>query len=90
MNSEIEYKIEWKQPKKYDPTGVLRLLPCPISRDMREIYNYSVEPYGFYLIDRGIDPKVSGFALKLFVDEALSYTDAVVIKKIKKLATKGA
>jgi hypothetical protein len=72
--------IEWKQPDNYDPSGVLRKLPSPISRDMREIYNYSVEPEGFYLIDRHVEPRVAGHALKLLVDEALSHTKLVTIR----------
>ena len=77
-----EYMIEWTKPDGYDPADVLRKLPSPISRDMREIYNYSVKPDGFYLIDRHIDPKVAGLAMKLFVDEALSYTDSVTVRKL--------
>jgi hypothetical protein len=38
-----EDMIEWKKPDGYDPADVLRKLPSPISRDMREIYNYSVK-----------------------------------------------
>jgi len=74
--------IEWKQPDGYDPFGVLQKLPSPISRDMSEIYNYSVKPEGFYLVDRNIEPSVAGHAMKLFVDEALSFTDAVVVRKL--------
>ena len=77
-----EYMIEWMKPDGYDPTSVLLKLPSPISRDMREIYNYSVKPDGFYLIDRNIEPTVAGHAMKLFVDEALSYTDAVTVRKL--------
>ena len=75
-----EYMIEWTQPKGYDPSCVLRKLPSPISRDMREIYNYSVKPEGFYLIDRRIEPSVAGHAMKLFVDEALLHTSEVIIR----------
>lgn len=77
-----EYIIEWTQPAGYDPSGVLRRLPSPISRDMREIYNYSVKPEGFYLIDRHVQPAAAGHAMKLFVDEALSHTDAVTVRKL--------
>jgi len=77
-----EYMIEWQQPDGYDPSSVLRKLPSPISRDMREIYNYSVNPEGFYLIDRHVEPAVAGHAMKLFVDEALSHADAVTIRKL--------
>jgi hypothetical protein len=74
--------IEWKQPDRYDPSGVLRQLPSPISKDMQEIYNYSVQPEGFYLIDRHVDPAVAGHAMKLFVDEALAHTGAVTIRRL--------
>lgn len=82
MSGSSEYIIEWDQPDGYDPSGVLRQLPSPISRDMREIYNYSVKPEGFYLIDRHVDAAVSGHAMKLFVDEALDHTDSVTVTKL--------
>ena len=82
MNKQKEYRIEWNRPKSHDPSHVLKQLPSPISPDVREIYNYSVEDYGFYFIDRGIDDSVSGHAMKLFVDEALEYGDEVKIRKL--------
>ncbi|MDY6988251.1 MAG: hypothetical protein SWQ30_09360 [Thermodesulfobacteriota bacterium] len=81
MSTSTEYMIEWKQPERYDSSGVLRQLPSPISRDMHELYDYSMQPGGFYLIDRRVDPAVAGHAMKLFVDEALAHTDAVTIRK---------
>jgi hypothetical protein len=77
-----EYMIEWKKPDGYDPSDVLWKLPSPISHNMREIYNYSVKPDGFYLIDRHVEPATAGHAMKLFVDEALSHTDAVTVRKL--------
>jgi len=74
--------IEWSQPHGYDPLGVLRKLPSPISGDGREIYNYSIKPEGFYLIDRHVDLAVAGHALKLFVDEALRYSDCVTVRRL--------
>jgi hypothetical protein len=82
MTDSTEYMIEWEPPDGYDSFGVLRKLPSPISRDMREIYNYSVKPNGFYLIDRHIEPKVAGHAMKLFLDEALSYANVVTVRKL--------
>jgi hypothetical protein len=82
MPASTEYMIEWAQPERYDPSRVLRKLPSPISRDMREIYNYSVQPKGFYLIDRDVEPAVAGHAMKLFVDEVLAHTDAVTIRRL--------
>ena len=82
MTDSTEYMIEWKQPDGYDSSRVLWELPSPISRDTREIYNYAVKPNGFYLIDRHIEPSVAAHAMKLFVDEALSHTESVTIRKL--------
>ncbi len=82
MTSSTEYMIEWQQPNGYDPSSILQELPSPISRDMREIYNYSVKPEGFYLIDHSIEASVAGHAMKLFVDEALSFTKTVVVRRL--------
>ena len=82
MTTPSEYMIEWDQPDGYDPSSVLQQLPSPISGDMREIYNYSVKPKGFYLIDRNIKSTVAGYAMKLFVDEALAHTDTVAIRRL--------
>lgn len=78
-----EYKIKFEMPKDYDPSGVLNKLPSPISSKMTEIYNFSVEPYGFYFLDTCVDQKVAGYAMKLFIDECLKYTGTVNIQKIK-------
>ena len=82
MASSTEYMIEWQQPEGYDPSRILDKLPSPLSRDIREIYNYSVKLEGFYLIDHDIDSSVAGHAMKLFVDEALSFTNAVVVRRL--------
>lgn len=66
-------------PEDYNPFSVLEKLPSPISTWMTEIYNYSVEKDGFYLIDNLVDQSVAGHAMKLFVDEALKHTDEVTI-----------
>ena len=81
MNQKTEYLIKWKQPDGYSPSSVLQQLPSPISRDMKEIYNYSVESDGFNVIDRHIDSSVVGHAFKLFLDEALKYSESVEIRK---------
>ena len=82
MSRTSEYIIEWTQPDGYDPSNILRQLPSPIAPGMREIYNYSVRPEGFYLIDRHVDAAISGYAMKLFIDEALAHVDSVVVKKL--------
>ena len=76
----IEYKIIWKQPADYNPSKILQQLPSPISRDMKEIYNYSIEDDKFIIKDRNIDPSIVGYVFKLFIDEALNYTDSIEIK----------
>ncbi len=67
-------------PQDYDASVVLRKLPSPISRQMSEIYNYVVEENGFCLVDNGVDQTVAGHALKLFIDEALTYSEEVSIR----------
>ena len=75
----MEYKIKWQMPEGYDPSSVLRKLPSPISPQMTEIYNYSVEEDGFYFLDNLVDQNVAGHALKRLIDEALKHTDQVTI-----------
>ncbi|MCP3924286.1 MAG: hypothetical protein GY714_17055 [Desulfobacterales bacterium] len=77
-----EYKIEWEVPVDYKPSDVLRKLPSPISNEMTEIYNFSVEDFGFYFLDNLVDDKVAGYALKLFIDEALTYVENVVVRDL--------
>jgi len=79
----VEYKIKFEMPDNYDPSGVLSKLPSPISSKMTEIYNFSVEPYGFYFLDNLVDQKVAGYAMKLFIDECFKYSGNVEIQKIK-------
>jgi hypothetical protein len=81
MATERKYLIRWDAPGDYSPRELLRMLPSPIGRG-NEIYNYSVEKDGFHVIDRGIDDRVTGHALKLFLDEALRYSEEVVIHQI--------
>ena len=76
-----KYRIEWQMPKDYDPSVVLRKLPSPISREMTEIYNYSIKEDGFYLLDNLVDQNVAGHAMKIFVDEALKHTGSVTIRR---------
>jgi len=78
----VEYKIKFEMPKDYDPSDVLMKLPSPISSKMTEIYNYSVEPYGFYFLDNLVDQKVAGYAMKLFIDECFKYSKRIEIQKI--------
>ena len=77
-----EYKIKWDVPKSYNPARILNQLPSPISRDFTEIYNYSCEDYGFYFLDNLVDPKTAGYAMKLFIDEALSQSPQIQIEEL--------
>ena len=79
---DLEYMVRWKPPKGFDPSPVLRSLPSPIAPGLREIYNYSVKKDGFYFVDRQVDPRTAGEALKLFIDEALRHTSDVVVEKL--------
>ena len=78
----VEYKIKCVIPNDYDPSEVLRKLPSPISSNMTEIYNYSVEPYGFYFLDNLVDQKTAGHAMKLFIDECFKHSGSVEIQKL--------
>lgn len=78
-----EYKVKWDPPADYDPSSVLRKLPSPIAPGPREIYNYFVQPDGFYFVDRLVDPAIAGLAFKMFVDEALEYASEVSIVELK-------
>jgi hypothetical protein len=77
-----EYKINFEMPKGYDPSELLSKLPSPISPKMTEIYNYSVQSYGFYFLDNLVDPRTAGHAMKLFVDECFKYSSTVKIQKL--------
>jgi hypothetical protein len=77
-----EYMIRWDAPEGFDPTSVLMSLPSPIAPGLREIYNYSVKEEGFYFVDRQVDPRTAGEALKLFIDEALKYSNEVMIENL--------
>ena len=77
-----EYKIKWSPQKDYDPSSLLRKLPSPISSEMTEIYNYSVEEDGFYFLDNLVDQHVAGYAMKLFVDEALRFSDEIYVSEL--------
>ena len=77
-----EYMIKWDAPKGYDPASVLRSLPSPIAPGLREIYNYSVKEEGFYFVDRQVDPRTAGEALKLLIDEGLKHSHEVIIETL--------
>jgi hypothetical protein len=85
-----EYKIEAQLPKDYDPSSVLGQLPSPIGTYMREIYNYAVHKDGFYLLDNHIDARVSGYAMKLFIDEALQFSEEARVRVLTRHAAQSA
>jgi hypothetical protein len=77
-----EYKIIFDMPKAYKSKEVLNKLPSPISNQMTEIYNYSVEDYGFYLLDNLVDQTTTGKAMKIFIDEALKYSKSIEVVEL--------
>lgn len=73
-NMGIEYKIKFVVPKNFKPTALFNELPCPIERgQMAEIYNYAIEPDGFYFVDHLVNRGVAAVALRRFIDEALAH-----------------
>jgi len=77
-----EYKIIFDMPKAYKSKEVLNKLPSPISNQMTEIYNYSIEDYGFYLLDNLVDQTTTGKAMKIFIDEALKYSKSIEVVEL--------
>ena len=77
---DIEYKLSFTVPPKYDATRLFKQLPSPIERSaMAEIYNYRLEPDGFYFVDRCVNPAVAARALRCFIDEALRVAGSIAI-----------
>jgi hypothetical protein len=80
---DIEYKIKFSVPQGYDPSVLFKNLPSPIQNgQMMEIYNYKVEPDGFYFVDHLANPGVASLALRRFIDEALRFSDSVQISEL--------
>jgi len=78
-----EYQIKCAVPKGADLTALLQKLPSPINRNpMCEIYNYSVEPNGFYFVDHLVDSRRASEALRIFIDAGLARGDSVEITEI--------
>ena len=76
----IEYKIKFNVPQGYDSSALFKRLPSPIDRlTMTEIYNFRIEPDGFYFVDHLVNDQVASVAFKKFVNEALSYGDLIQI-----------
>ena len=74
------YLILWDVPDGYDPSSILRRLPSPIASGPHETYNYGVRSDGFQIVDNDVDPAAVGIALRLLLDEALSYTDEASVR----------
>lgn len=73
-----EYKIKCTIPPDFDPSALFQRLPSPIDRPMMaEIYNYAVEPDGFYFVDHLVNRNVAAVALQCFLDEALVWANSV-------------
>ena len=76
----IEYKIKFSFPEGYNTSALLKKLPNPIDgATMTRIYDYKVEPDGFYFVDHLVDEKVASVAFKRFVNEALRHGSSVEI-----------
>ena len=77
-----EYKITCTPLRDSALSQMLRQLPSPIQRpQMMEIYNYSVEDDGYYVIDHLVDRSTASSALLLFLDAALSLDQSVTISE---------
>ena len=75
-----EYKIHCTPLTGDALANVLKKLPSPILRpELREIYNFSVEKDGYYLVDHLTDRATAASALQIFVDAALSTDQTVSI-----------
>lgn len=76
----IEYKIKFAVPDDFDPAILFKKLPSPIAAgSVAAIYNYAIEPDGFYFVDHLANKDVASVALRCFIDEALSHSPSVQI-----------
>lgn len=76
----IEYKIKFPIPEGYDASQLFARLPVPIERDeMSRIYSYVIDIDGFYFVDHLINSSVASHALRLFIDEALCFSESIEI-----------
>lgn len=79
----IEYRIKFAVPADYEPASLFQRLPSPIDQwATAEIYNYSIEPDGFYFADHLVDRAVAAIALRSFLDEALRFSHSVEISEL--------
>ncbi len=79
----IEYKIKFTVPDGFNPSALFEKLPSPIARDrLAEIYNYSIEPDGFYFVDHLVNEEVASLALRRFLDEALCHGQSVEVVEL--------
>jgi hypothetical protein len=79
----VEYKIKFVVPADFNSSALFANLPSPIAQKrMEEIYNYAIEPDGFYFVDRLVNRDVASIALRRFIDEALTHASSVQITKL--------
>lgn len=79
----LEYKIIFENKNKDGYVNLFKKLPSPIKKpELVEIYNYSIEDYGFYFIDHLVDDNISSLAFKVFIDEALCHNNTVNIEEL--------
>jgi hypothetical protein len=80
-----EYKITCTPLRDSELSEMFRKLPSPINRPkMVEVYNYRIEPDGYYFVDRLVDQVVASKALKVFIDAALSQNESISIKELNR------
>jgi hypothetical protein len=78
-----EYKIKCAVPAKAEIDAMFRRLPSPIHRNpLAEIYNYRIEPDGFYFIDQLVDTATASLALRIFIDAALGSNQSIEILEL--------
>jgi hypothetical protein len=79
----VEYKIKFEVPADFNPSALFENLPSPIApKRMEEIYNYAIEPDGFYFVDHLVNRDVASIALRRFIDEALAHAASVQITEL--------
>jgi hypothetical protein len=77
-----EYKIKCAIPSKEQVAALFLKLPSPIhSERLTEIYNYRIDPDGFYFVDRLTDSTTASAAFRMFIDTALNANEFIEISE---------
>ena len=72
----FEYNIEFEVPEGYDLAALLRKLPSASDGS----YQLEMTEAGFYFCDNN-KSEISSIALRKVVDEALSYSDKIIVRE---------